>query len=167
QLIGYENLGSVSSGGRYDSLVSVGKKNYPRVGMSIGVSRLMAFILGEGSGVRATRGTPSAVVVAVTEESRRGEADAVATALRARDTPCEGSPSAAEFGRPHRQGARRDRPFSWCTGGAERRNLPFVWSTDGEAGHEVKDLRSGEQAPADPDTWTPDAEDLWPRVYRA
>src|SRR5699024_10925914 len=27
QLIGYEDLGSVSSGGRYDSLVSVGKKN--------------------------------------------------------------------------------------------------------------------------------------------
>src|SRR5699024_12066818 len=67
QLIGYEDLGSVSSGGRYDSLVSVGNKNYPGVGMSIGVSPLMAFILGEASGIRATHGTPSAVAVAVTE----------------------------------------------------------------------------------------------------
>ena len=153
QLIGYEDLGSVSSGGRYDSLVSVGKKNYPGVGMSIGVSRLMAFILGEESGIRATRGTPSAVVVAVTEESRRGEADAVAMALRARDIPCEVSPSAAKFGKQIRY--------------AERRDIPFVWFTDGEAGHEVKDIRSGEQAPADPARWTPDADDLWPRVYRA
>src|SRR5699024_10414011 len=92
--------------------------------MSIGVSRLMAFILGEESGIRATRGTPSAVVVAVTEESRRGEADAVAMALRARDIPCDVSPSAAKFGKQIRY--------------AERRDIHFVWLTAGGAGTEVK-----------------------------
>ena len=147
QLLGHEELGSVSSGGRYDSLVTVGKKNYPGVGMSIGVSRLMAFILGEDSQIRATRGTPSAVVIAVTEEARRADADVVAATLRSRDIPCEVSPNAAKF--------------------AERRDIPFVWFTDGESGHEVKDIRSGEQTTADPDTWTPADEDLWPRVYRS
>ncbi|RAE29276.1 histidine--tRNA ligase, partial [Burkholderia multivorans] len=46
QLVGHEELGSVASGGRYDSLATVGKKTYPGVGMSFGVSRLMAFVLG-------------------------------------------------------------------------------------------------------------------------
>lgn len=153
QLVGHEELGSVASGGRYDSLATVGKKTYPGVGMSIGISRLMAFVLGEDSGISATRGTPSAVVIAVTDEERRGEADAVAAALRARDIACEVSPSAAKFGRQIRY--------------AERRDIPFVWFTDGEAGHEVKDIRSGEQTPADPQTWEPPAEDLRPRVTGA
>jgi histidyl-tRNA synthetase len=29
---------------------------------------------------------------------------------------------------------------------------------------QVKDIRSGEQVEADPTTWAPPAEDLWPRV---
>lgn len=153
QLIGHEELGSVASGGRYDSLATVGKKTYPGVGMSIGVSRLMAFILDPESGIRATRGTPSAVVVAVTAEEGRAEADAVATALRARDIACEVSPSAAKFGKQIRY--------------AERREIPFVWFTGGESGHEVKDIRSGEQTPADPQTWEPPEADLGPRVYKA
>lgn len=152
QLIGHEELGSVASGGRYDSLVTVGKKSYPGVGMSIGVSRLMAFILDADSGIKATRGTPSAVVVAVTDEDKRSEADAVATALRARDIACEVSPSAAKFGKQIRY--------------AERRGIPFVWFTDGESGHEIKDIRSGEQSSADPQIWEPDDADRRPRVYR-
>lgn len=152
QLLGHEELGSVASGGRYDSLVRVGKKNYPGVGMSIGVSRLMAFILDPASGIRATRGTPSAVVVAVTDEAKRAEADSVAAALRARDIACEVSPSAAKFGKQIRY--------------AERREIPFVWFTDGESGHEVKDIRSGEQTSADPQTWEPAEADRSPRVFR-
>ncbi|MDN6157063.1 MAG: His/Gly/Thr/Pro-type tRNA ligase C-terminal domain-containing protein, partial [Brevibacterium sp.] len=144
--------GSVASGGRYDSLVTVGKKRYPGVGMSIGVSRLMAFILDPDSGIKATRGTPSAVVVAVTDEDKRDQADAVAAALRGRDIACEVSPSAAKFGKQIRY--------------AERRGIPFVWFTDGESGHEIKDIRSGDQTPADPATWEPVDADRKPRVYR-
>lgn len=73
--------------------------------------------------------------------------------LRSRDIPCEVSPNAAKFGKQIRY--------------AERRDIPFVWFTDGESGHEVKDIRSGEQTTADPDTWTPAEDDLWPRVYRS
>ena len=152
QLIGHEELGSVASGGRYDSLVKVGKKDYPGVGMSIGVSRLMAFILDPDSGIKATRGTPSVVVVAVTDEDKRGQADAVAAALRARDIACEVSPSAAKFGKQIRY--------------AERRGIPFVWFTDGESGHEVKDIRTGDQASADPQVWEPADEDRRPSVFR-
>ena len=50
---------------------------------------------------------------------------------------------------------------------AERRDIPFVWFTDGESGHEVKDIRSGEQVAADPASWQPPAEDLHATVLRA
>ena len=42
--------------------------------------------------------------------------------------------------------------------------LLIMWFLDGETGHEVKDIRSGEQVSADPALWTPPAEDLWPTV---
>lgn len=40
---GHEDLGSVCSGGRYDSLVSDGKRTFPGVGLSIGVSRILPY----------------------------------------------------------------------------------------------------------------------------
>jgi histidyl-tRNA synthetase len=50
---------------------------------------------------------------------------------------------------------------------AERRGIPFVWFPAGaENSHEVKDIRTGEQQPADPATWQPPAEDLRPHVVR-
>ena len=47
-LTGHEDLGSVCSGGRYDSLVGDGRRTYPGVGLSIGVSRLVSRVLGRG-----------------------------------------------------------------------------------------------------------------------
>ena len=61
-LVGHEELGSICSGGRYDSLASDGATTYPGVGLSIGVSRLVSRLLGAGL-VAATRDVPSAVVV--------------------------------------------------------------------------------------------------------
>ena len=46
-LVGHEKLGSVCSGGRYESLASNGKKTYPGVGLSIGVTRLVTRILSQ------------------------------------------------------------------------------------------------------------------------
>ena len=47
-MVGHEDLGSVCSGGRYDSLVSDGKRTYPGVGLSIGVSRVISRLISRG-----------------------------------------------------------------------------------------------------------------------
>ncbi|MEV0983192.1 MULTISPECIES: histidine--tRNA ligase [unclassified Brevibacterium] len=150
QLIGHEALGSVASGGRYDSLASTGKRTFPGVGMSLGVSRLMSRLVGRDRMVEASRGVPTAVLVAVTDDAARDEAVDVASRLRARGIPVDVAPAASRFGKQIKF--------------AERRGIPFVWFLDGETGHEVKDIRSGEQVSADPLLWTPPAEDLWPTV---
>ncbi|WP_159796896.1 histidine--tRNA ligase [Puerhibacterium puerhi] len=157
-LVGHEQLGSICSGGRYDTLASDGKNTYPGVGLSIGVSRLVSRLLSAGL-VRATRGVPSAVVVAVVDEEHRAASDAVATALRARGIPVEVAPSAAKFGKQIKYADRRGIPFVW---------FPGAVGEDGVRGpDQVKDIRSGEQAPADAATWEPPAADLWPRVVPA
>jgi len=150
-LVGHEQLGSICSGGRYDTLASDGANTYPGVGLSIGVSRLVSRLIGGGL-VTATRSVPSAVLVAVTDEEHRDRSDAVAAALRARGIPVEVAPSAAKFGKQIRH--------------ADRRGIPFVWFVADDEGtpDQVKDIRSGEQVDADASSWSPDADDLWPRV---
>jgi histidyl-tRNA synthetase len=153
QLIGHEEWGSVCSGGRYDALASDGRNTYPGVGISIGVSRILGLLIDRGV-VTASRSTPAAVLVALVDDESRDQSLAVATALRARGIACEVAPAAAKFGKQIRY--------------AERRGIPFVWFPGaGESGDEVKDIRSGEQVPASPDTWTPPTEDLRPTVTRA
>lgn len=151
-LKGHESLGSVASGGRYDALAKTDKKVYPGVGMSLGVSRLMSRLVGANRALTATRGVPTAVLVAVAAEDQRAEADQIATALRRRGIPVDVSPSADKFGKQIRF--------------AERRGIPFVWFPSAETGSEVKDIRTGEQVSADPDLWAPPEEDIWPRVLR-
>jgi histidyl-tRNA synthetase len=157
-LVGHEQLGSICSGGRYDTLASDGKNTYPGVGLSIGVSRLVSRLLSAGL-VTATRAVPTAVLVAVLDEESRDRSDAVAAALRARGVPADVAPTAAKFGKQIRY--------------ADRRGIPFVWflgtpAEDGAAGpDQVKDIRSGEQVDADAATWEPSADDLWPRVVPA
>ena len=148
-LVGHEQLGSICSGGRYDSLASDGATTYPGVGISVGVSRLVSRLL-SAELVTVTRTVPSAVLVAVTDEPSRPESDRVAAALRRRGIPVEVAPTAAKFGKQIRH--------------ADRRGIPYVWFC--ESG-EVKDIRSGAQVPADPATWEPPAEDWWPRVVAA
>jgi histidyl-tRNA synthetase len=150
QLVGFEDFGSICSGGRYDALASDGRSTYPGVGISLGVSRLMGVLLGRGL-VRASRSVPTCVLVAVTDEAGRAESAAIAGALRARGIPVEVAPKADKFGKQIRY--------------ADRRGIPFVWFPDAEGGS-VKDIRSGAQEPADPARWAPPAEDLHPRIER-
>lgn len=154
-LVGHERLGSICSGGRYDTLASDGGTTYPGVGLSIGVSRLVSRLLSAGL-VRATRSVPSAVLVAVTNEDDRARSESVAAALRARGIPVEVAPAAAKFGKQIRHADRRGIPFVW-----------FLGEIGGVDGDQVKDIRSGEQVPADAGSWQPPAEDLWPRVVPA
>ncbi len=153
RLDGYESLGSICSGGRYDALASDGRTTYPGVGISLGVSRVLVPLVQRGL-LTADRSVPSVVLVAVTNEETRDGADGIATALRARGLPCEVAPSAAKFGKQIRH--------------AERRGIPYVWFTrtadDGTPAHEVKDIRTGNQVAADPATWEPPHEDLRPQV---
>ncbi|GAA1818635.1 histidine--tRNA ligase [Luedemannella flava] len=147
-LKGYEGL-SVSSGGRYDNLASAGADRFPGVGISIGVTRVMGLLLGRGA-LGISRSVPTCVLVALPDEERRADCDRVAAALRKRGIATEVSPTAAKYGKQIRY--------------AERRGIPFVWFP-GEDGHEIKDIRSGEQAPASPETWSPPDPDLRPVIH--
>ena len=153
---GYEHLGSICSGGRYDRLASDDRHTYPGVGISLGVSRLLVPLLADGV-VDATRSVPSVVLVAVTTDESRSASTAVAQSLRARGIATEVAPSAARFGKQIRF--------------AERRGIPYVWfpgdQTGDQTGHQVKDIRSGVQTDARPDDWTPPPDDLHPRVVAA
>ena len=157
-LVGHEQLGSICSGGRYDTLASDGTTTYPGVGLSIGVSRLVSRLL-TGGLVRATRSVPSAVLVAVTSEDLRPASDAVATALRVRGIPVEVAPSAAKFGKQIRHADRRGIPFVWFVGAQDEDGTPTA--------DQVKDIRSGDQQAADAATWEPSSDDWWPRVVPA
>ena len=141
---------SICAGGRYDSLASDGKVTFPGVGISLGITRLVAPLIARGM-LDGSRSVPSAVLVALPGEESRDRVRGIARELRARGIPTEVSPSAQKFGRQIRF--------------AERRGIPFVWFP-GDEGHsdEVKDIRSGEQTAADPVTWTPPAEDLRPGI---
>jgi histidyl-tRNA synthetase len=152
RLDGYESLGSICSGGRYDALASDGRTTYPGVGISLGVSRVVVPLMAR-TGLVAGRKVPSAVLVALADEDSRPASNAIADALRTRGIPCEVAASPQKFGKQIRY--------------AERRGIPFVWfagDTDGRPTHQVKDIRSGGQVDADPDAWTPPAEDLHPGV---
>lgn len=158
RLAGSESLGSICSGGRYDALASDGRTTYPGVGISFGVSRALVPLFARGDLV-ADRAVPSAVLVAVTEESSRADSDAIATALRRNGVPCEVSATAAKFGKQIRAAERRGIPYVWFGPGPVADDDP-----DHPRPHQVKDIRSGDQVTADPATWTPPPEDLRPQV---
>ena len=145
--------GTVVAGGRYDNLAESGADRFPGTGISIGVSRILGLLFGAGV-LSVSRQVPACVLVAVVAEERRAESDAVAAALRRRGIATEVAPAAARYGRQIRH--------------ADRRGIPYVWFP-GEPGApgEVKDIRSGDQAAADPATWEPPAEDRDPRVQGA
>jgi len=149
ELVGYESVGSICSGGRYDALASDGRTTYPGVGISLGVTRLLAILIGREL-VTASRSVPTCVLVAVADEDRRGEASAAAAKLRARGINTEVSPEAAKFGKQIRH--------------ADRRGIPYVWFCETDGPHSVKDIRSGDQVAADPGVWLPPEADLNPVV---
>ena len=145
-LVGHEELGSICSGGRYDALASDGKRSYPGVGISIGISRVLSRLFAAGL-TESTRSVPTAVLAAGSDEGSRPPSDEAAPALPPRRIPTDVAPTAAKFGKQIRY--------------AERRGIPFVWFP--ETG-EVKDIRSGEQSAADSGVWEPSAADWWPRA---
>jgi histidyl-tRNA synthetase len=149
RLSGYESLGSICSGGRYDALATDGRTTYPGVGISLGVSRVLVPLLGQGV-VNADRTVPSAVLVAVVDEETRAVSDGLAEQLRHNGVPSEVAPTAQKFGKQIRH--------------AERRGIPYVLFPGADGSAEIRDIRSGDQNPVDVSTWTPPVEDLRPRI---
>ena len=145
-LDGAESLGSICSGGRYDNLVSQGNKKYPGVGLSIGLSRLLSYML-HTAGATVSRVSPAAVLVAVWNEEDRSACNEIARKLRARGIAADVSPSAAKLGKQIKY--------------ADKLGIPYVWfpadSADSESNHdEVKNIITGEQVSADSTSWQPD-----------
>ena len=153
---GFEHIGAVCSGGRYNDLVaqsSKGKLSLPGIGVSIGVTRILGLLMGRGL-LRASRSTPSCVLVALKDQASRGDAVSVAASLRSRGIPCEVFDEPKKFGEQIRY--------------ANRKGIPYVWfyGADDQRGHEVRDLAAGDQSQVDPATWTPDPQHLHPTVMR-
>lgn len=150
-LEGYESLGSVCSGGRYDSLIQGGRHSYPGVGISIGLTRILGFLFSKGK-LKSTRKTPTCVLVALVSEETREVSMDVVDALRSRGIASEVYHLPQKFGKQIRY--------------AERKGIPFVWFPGTEETHadEIRDIRSGTQERAEASTWTPTEEDRNTRI---
>ena len=146
-LDGAAALGSICSGGRYDNLASQGNRKYPGVGLSIGLSRLVSYML-HSSGAHANRVSPAAVLVAVWNEGDRAAANRIAAQLRARGIATDVAPTAAKLGKQIKYADKLGIPYVWFPGSAVE--------GDDASGDEVKNIITGEQSSADATSWEPD-----------
>lgn len=133
----YPYLGSIAAGGRYDDLASsfINRK-IPGVGMSIGLSRIFGKLVKENRLADAPK-CATEVLLVVTDESRQKTMNDMAEVLRERGI------STQVFPEPTNQG----RQLKY----ADRKGIPFVVF---DRDMQVKDMKSGEQGPFDPNTWT-------------
>lgn len=136
-------FGSVVAGGRYDDLAGAFiNKKLPGVGISIGFSRLFAKLLADKA-ITATRRSPADLLIVLPSEERREAMLVTAQALRKRGFKVE------TYHAPQKIGKQ----ISY----AEKKGIPFVWFPPFDDGsqHEVKDMASGVQTPAEIATWNP------------
>jgi histidyl-tRNA synthetase len=148
-LDGAASLGSICSGGRYDNLASQGNRKYPGVGLSIGLSRLVSYML-HTAGAEASRVSPACVMIAVWNEEDRPAANRIAMQLRSRGVAADVAPYAAKLGKQIKY--------------ADRLGIPYVWFPADAAGQgenassdEVKNIVTGQQCAADATSWLPDS----------
>lgn len=135
-----EFTGSVCSGGRYDDLASgYINKHLPGVGISIGFSRLFDVM-------RQTRPDqlgigpkgPADMLMVLPSEEERAHASETARTLRQRGYKVEMYHAARKFDDQLKYAIKKKIPYVW---------LPFA------DGHQVKNLETREQVPADAKTW--------------
>ena len=111
-LDGAAALGSICSGGRYDNLASQGNKKYPGVGLSIGLSRLVSYML-HTAGAHANRVSPASVLVAVWNEADRSASNLIANQLRSRGIAADVAPTAAKLGKQIKYADKLGIPYVW------------------------------------------------------
>jgi len=170
RMAGFEGLGSICSGGRYDSLASDGKTVYPGVGISLGVTRMLIPLFSRKK-LTASRSVPSAVLVALPDEQSRGRCDAIAQLLRSRGIATEVAPSPQRYGKQIRFAERRGIPYVWFAAGCNAdasvtEGGPGSGGEPADGGDRVRDIRTGEQVAAEASSWLPPAEDLRPQIVR-
>ncbi|MEM6931796.1 MAG: ATP phosphoribosyltransferase regulatory subunit, partial [Myxococcota bacterium] len=140
-MAGYETVGTVCSGGRYDRLAS---EQLPGIGISIGVTRLLGILL-DGEALKGSRRTPTCVLVALNDDAHRPAAADLARSLRKRGIPTEVFPEPEPYGKQIKY--------------AVAKGIPYVWfaEVDQTGEHKVKDLASREEVVVDPVAWSPPA----------
>lgn len=140
QMQGFESSGSVCGGGRYDNLASDAKVKLPGVGVSIGLTRILGLLFAKGE-LKPTRKTPTEVLVALNDDASRTAANSLANQLRARGIATDTYHAPKAFGKQIEA--------------ASKRGIPYIWFIGADGTHQVKNLITGEQTPADPATWQP------------
>jgi histidyl-tRNA synthetase len=132
---------SIGGGGRYENLASsfINQK-LPGIGVSIGLTRLFGLLMDDGK-IKPGKKTPAEILVALPDESRRAEAAATAHVLRQRGYKVE----------MYHRDAKIKNQMAY----AEKKGINYVWFPPFKEGqpHEVKDMATGEQKPADPQNW--------------
>ncbi len=140
QMQGFESKGSVCGGGRYDNLANDAKVKLPGVGMSIGLTRILGLMFANDV-IKPTRKTPTEVLVALNDDASRPQANALAKRLPASGIATDLYHAAKAYGKQIEA--------------ASKRGIPFVWFIGDNDSHQVKNLLTGEQVAANPDTWQP------------
>ncbi|MDR2799020.1 MAG: histidine--tRNA ligase [Bifidobacteriaceae bacterium] len=136
-LNGFEDLGSVCSGGRYDNLVKKGNAIYQGIGASIGITRLIYILLEKNLAKEKPYKAADALII-LDSENDRDTALKIAESFRQRGISALVSPNAKNYGKQ--------------INFAQKQGILFVWFLT----NEVKNIITGEQKKADPETWAPD-----------
>lgn len=139
----YPELGTVIGGGRYEDLAgSYINKKLPGVGISIGLTRMLGALYNKGL-IKPIRASRTDVLITVFEDDQRAQALQLASQFRKRGLKVEVYHAAQKLQKQ--------------LGYADKKEIPYVWflPNGDQPTHQVKNMISGEQAEANPDSWTP------------
>ncbi len=118
-LIGYESIGSICSGGRYDDLASFFiDEKLPGVGISIGLTRLMAQLLDKNI-VKPRASTPAKVLVTSLDKKHLPEYLNIAKVLRSANISTEVFTEKARLGKQLKYAVRKGIPLVIIAGDQE------------------------------------------------
>ena len=138
----WPEFGTICSGGRYENLAGAFiRRSLPGVGMSIGLTRIFAKLLAEGL-LPTGPSCPTDVLMVLPEDPARAAVAAQSAArLRSRGMNVELYHQPDKVTKQVRYAARKGIAYVWFPPLSDDRQ------------HEVKDLATGEQHVADPETW--------------
>lgn len=144
RFIDFPEYPTIAAGGRYDGLVQGrGKVSYPGVGFSFGITRIFSFLFQKGL-LEPSRHSPTDLLITLYQDQDKPNAIRLARQFRERGIACEVYPRATKLGNQIRRATRLGIPYVWFSKSPET------------AVESVKDLRTGEQVPADVESWLPD-----------